>query len=144
MINLSDLALEKDLAAVLQEIIAQITAANAAVMVAGFCFALSPARRLPAIVGEVEVQSFLHRLAQFLTSSEVTTFLVGEYAEDEVRDNALFTMVDGIIWLSQVTERNSVVRKLQVMKLRGQATVPGLHTVRITEHGLASVLAQRA
>jgi circadian clock protein KaiC len=45
-------------------------------------------------------------------------------------------MVDGIIWLSQVTERNSVVRKLQVMKLRGQATVPGLHTVRITEHGL--------
>src|SRR6202171_5626542 len=45
-------------------------------------------------------------------------------------------MVDGIIWLSQVTERNSVVRKLQIMKLRGQATVPGLHTVRITEHGL--------
>src|SRR6202047_594933 len=45
-------------------------------------------------------------------------------------------MVHGVIWLSQLTERNSVVRKLQIMKLRGQATVPGLHTIRITEEGL--------
>jgi circadian clock protein KaiC len=133
-INLSDLALEKDLAAVLQEIIAQITAANAGVVVLDSFRTL--ARKATSDVGEVEVQSFLHRLAQFLTSWEATTFLVGEYVEDEVRDNSLFTMVDGIIWLSQVTERNSVVRKLQVMKLRGQATVPGLHTVRINEEGL--------
>jgi circadian clock protein KaiC len=133
-INLSDLALEKDLAAVLEEIIAQVTAANAGVVVLDSFRTL--ARKAISDVGDVEVQSFLHRLAQFLTSWQATTFLVGEYVEDEVRDNSLFTMVDGIIWLSQVTERNSVVRKLQIMKLRGQATVPGLHTVRITEHGL--------
>jgi circadian clock protein KaiC len=35
-----------------------------------------------------------------------------------------------------VTERNSVVRKLQVLKLRGQASVPGLHTIRISNDGL--------
>jgi circadian clock protein KaiC len=35
-----------------------------------------------------------------------------------------------------VTERNSVVRKLQIMKMRGQASVPGLHTFRITQDGL--------
>ncbi len=29
-----------------------------------------------------------------------------------------------------------MVRKMQIMKLRGQATVPGLHTFRITEDGL--------
>jgi circadian clock protein KaiC len=133
-INLSDVALEKDLAAVLEQIIAQVTAANAGVVVLDSFRTL--ARKAISDVGEVEVQSFLHRLAQFLTSWEATTFLVGEYVEDEVRDNALFTMVDGIIWLSQVTERNSVIRKLQVMKLRGQATVPGLHTVRITDDGL--------
>jgi circadian clock protein KaiC len=73
----------------------------------------------------MEMQSFIQRLAQFLTSWEATTFLVGEYVEDEMRDNPLFTMADGLFWLSQVTERNSVVRKLQVMKLRGQASVPG-------------------
>jgi len=133
-INLSDVALEKDLAAVLEEIIAQVTAANAGIVVLDSFRTL--ARKAISDVGDVEVQSFLHRLAQFLTSWQATTFLIGEYVEDEIRDNALFTMVDGIIWLSQITERNSVVRKLQIMKLRGQATVPGLHTVRITEHGL--------
>ena len=35
-----------------------------------------------------------------------------------------------------MAERNSVVRKLQVMKLRGQGSVPGLHTMRITGDGL--------
>jgi circadian clock protein KaiC len=133
-INLSDVVLEKDLAAVLEEIIAQVTAADAGIVVLDSFRTL--ARKATGDVGEVEVQSFLHRLAQFLTSWQATTFLVGEYVEDEVRDNFLFTMVDGIIWLSQVSERNSVVRKLQIIKLRGQATVPGLHTIRITESGL--------
>jgi circadian clock protein KaiC len=133
-INLSDMVLEQDLNAVLEGIVAQVTAANAGVVVVDSFRTL--ARKATSAVGELEVQSFIHRLSQFLTSSEATTLLVGEYFEEEIRDNPLFTMVDGILWLSQVTERNSVVRKLQIMKLRGQASVPGLHTVRITENGL--------
>jgi circadian clock protein KaiC len=133
-INLSDLVLEKDLDAVLEEIIAQVTATNAGVVVVDSFRTL--VRKAASSVAQFEVQSFIHRLAQFLTSSEATTFLVGEYIEEEIRDNALFTMVDGIIWLTQATERNSVVRKLQLMKLRGQASVPGLHTFRITQDGL--------
>jgi len=133
-INLSDLVMEKDLDAVLDEIIKQVTAANAGVVVVDSFRTL--ARKAAGAIGEIEVQSFIHRLSQFLTSSETTTFLVGEYAEAEIRDNPLFTMVDAIIWLSQVTDRNSVVRKLQVMKLRGQASVPGLHTIRITDDGM--------
>jgi circadian clock protein KaiC len=133
-VNLSDLAMEQNLNAVLEEIIKQVTAAHAGIVVVDSFRTL--ARKAMSDVGEVEVQSFVHRLAQFLTSWEATTFLIGEYAEEEVRDDSLFTMVDGIFWLSQVAERNSVVRKLQVMKLRGQATVPGLHTVRIGPDGL--------
>jgi circadian clock protein KaiC len=71
-----------------------------------------------------------------LTGWEATTFLLGEYVPEEIRDNPIFTIADGLFWLSQVTERNSVVRKLQVIKLRGQASVPGLHTIRISECGL--------
>ena len=82
------------------------------------------------------MQSFIQRLAQFLTSWEATTFLIGEYVQDEMRDNPVFTVADGLFWLSQVAERNSVVRKLQIMKLRGQASVPGLHTIRISDDGL--------
>src|SRR5207248_6423694 len=65
-----------------------------------------------------------------------TTFLIGEYAEGEIRDNPVFTVADGLFWLYQQVERNSIVRKLQVVKLRGQASVPGLHTFRITDAGL--------
>ena len=53
-----------------------------------------------------------------------------------MRDNPVFTVADGLFWLSQVTERNSVVRKLQIFKLRGQGSVPGLHTFRIGNDGL--------
>jgi circadian clock protein KaiC len=85
---------------------------------------------------DFDTQSFIQRLSQFLTCWAATTFLVGEYAEEEIRDNPLFTVADGLIWLSQVAERNSVVRKLQVMKLRGQGSVPGLHTFRINDTGV--------
>jgi circadian clock protein KaiC len=133
-INLSDVVLEQDLDAVLAEIVKQVTMANAGVVILDSFRTL--ARRAFSDVGEVKVQTFVHRLSQFLSSTEVTTFLIGEYIEEEIRDNSLFTIVDGILSLSQVSERNSVVRKLQVVKLRGQATVPGLHTIRIGEDGL--------
>ncbi len=133
-IHLSDVVLEQDLQAVLAEIIKQVTAAKPGIVVVDSF--RTRVRKASSDVGEVETQSFVHRLAQFLTSWEATTFLVGEYVEEEIRDNALFTMVDGIFWLSQVAERNSVLRKLQIMKLRGQASVPGLHTVRISDGGV--------
>jgi len=133
-INLSDVVVEKELDAVLEEIVKQVTAANAGVVLIDSFRSLS--RKAISDVGEAKMQSFVHRLSQFLTGSEVTTVLIGEYSEGEIRDNSLFTLVDGILWLSQVSERNSVVRKLQVVKLRGQATVPGLHTIRIGADGL--------
>jgi len=80
--------------------------------------------------------AFVQRLALFLTGWQATTFLVGDYADAEIRENPVFTVADGIIWLYQSVERNSMVRKLQVMKMRGQPTMPGLHTFRITEDGL--------
>jgi len=133
-INLSDVALNKDLNAVLEEIIRQVTAANAGIVVVDSFRTL--ARKATGDVGDMEVLSFTHRLAQFLTNSEATTFLIGEYVDADVPDKTLFTVVDGIFWLSQVSERNSVVRKLQIVKLRGQATVPGLHTMRIGNDGV--------
>ena len=84
----------------------------------------------------MELQGFVQRLALHLTSWQATTFLIGEYVEGELRDNPVFTVADGLFWLYQSVERNSIVRKMQVMKLRGQESVPGLHTFRITDDGL--------
>jgi circadian clock protein KaiC len=82
-----------------------------------------------------DLDQFVQRLALHLTTWEVTSFLLGEYGEEEQR-NPIFTVADGILWLSQSTDRNSVVRKLQVIKTRGRAQMPGLHTFRITDAGL--------
>ena len=133
-INLSDSVLERDLNAVLGEIIEQVKAANPGVVVVDSFRTV--VRKAMAGSNELEMQSFVQRLAQFLTSWEATTFLVGEYAPEEMRDNPLFTVADGLFWLSQLTERNSVVRKLQILKLRGQASVPGLHAFHIRDGGL--------
>ena len=88
-----------------------------------------------AVVTGPDLDQFVQRLALHLTSWEATSFLLGEYAEEEQR-NPVFTVADGILWLSQVTDRNSVVRKLQVVKTRGRAPMPGLHTFKINENGL--------
>jgi circadian clock protein KaiC len=86
--------------------------------------------------GGMALQGFLERLALHLTSWQATTFLVGEYEESDAPKNPVFTVADGILWLYQSIDRNSGVRKLQVAKMRGQAALPGLHTMRITKDGL--------
>ena len=133
-INLADVVMDQDLNAVFEEIVKQVTALNPGIVVVDSFRTV--VRRATTSASELEMQVFIQRLAQFLTSWQATTFLVGEYAEAEIRDNPLFTVADGLFWLWQVPERNSVVRKLQIMKLRGQASVPGLHTFRITDDGL--------
>jgi circadian clock protein KaiC len=133
-INLSDLVLNQDLSAVLDEIIKRVTAVNPGIVVVDSFRTVM--RKVMATAGEMEMQSFIQQLTQFLTSWEATTFLVGEYGEEETRGNPLFTIADGLFWLSQRVERNSVVRKLQILKVRGQGSVPGLHTVRINYAGL--------
>jgi len=133
-INLSQLVLEKDLGAVLDEIIKEVEAHNARIVVVDSFRTV--VRRAQSSATETELQGFVQRLALQMTSWQTTSFLVGEYAPEEIRDNPVFTVADGLLWLYQNTDRNSIVRKMQVMKMRGQASVPGLHTFRITQSGL--------
>lgn len=86
--------------------------------------------------GDLDLQHFVQRLAVRLTGWEATTFLVGEYQPSEAEQNPVFTVADGLLWLVQSLDRNSMVRKIQVMKMRGQAPIPGLHTFRITGDGV--------
>ena len=133
-INLSQLVLEQDLNAVLAEVVKQVEAFDARIVVVDSFRTV--VRRAQAGAAEMELQGFVQRLALHLTSWQVTAFLIGEYVESELRDNPVFTVADGLFWLFQSTERNSIVRKMQIMKLRGQESVPGLHTFRITRDGL--------
>jgi circadian clock protein KaiC len=133
-VNLSDLVLENDLGTVLEEITRQVEAASPGIVVVDSFRTV--VRKADGPTGEMELQGFIQKLALHLTSWQATTFLIGEYAEQEMRNNPVFTVADGLLWLSQSVDRNSIVRKLQIIKMRGQASVPGLHTFRITEDGL--------
>ena len=82
------------------------------------------------------LQHFIQQLGMQMTSWQATTFLIGEYLLPEAEASPIFTVADGILWLTQTLHRNSVVRKMQVVKMRGQAQAPGLHTFRITEDGI--------
>jgi circadian clock protein KaiC len=86
--------------------------------------------------GDLDLQHFVQQLAVRLTGWEATTFLVGEYPSTEAEQNPVFTVADGLLWLDQSLDRNSMVRKIRVMKMRGQAPIPGLHTFRITDDGI--------
>ena len=81
------------------------------------------------------LQQFVQQLGMLMTSWQATTFLVGEYF-NETDANPVFTVADGLIWLRQSVQRNSMVRKMEIMKMRGQATLPGLHTFRIDRTGI--------
>ena len=81
------------------------------------------------------LQKFIQDLGMLLTSWQATTFLIGEYFS-ETDANPVFTVADGLIWLRQSAQGNSIVRKLEIMKMRGQPTLPGLHTFRMSTAGL--------
>jgi circadian clock protein KaiC len=83
----------------------------------------------------ISLQEFVQQLGTLMTSWQATTFLIGEYFS-ETDPNPVFTVADGLIWMRQSVQRNSVVRKMEIMKIRGQATQPGLHTFRITSAGI--------
>ncbi len=134
-VNLSQEVLDRDLGHVLNRIVQEVEQAGPGIVMVDSFRTVVRATGFPQ-AGELELQGFVQRLALYLTSWQATTFLVGEYLESEVRDNPIFTVADGILWLHQTMERNSIVRKLQVMKLRGQSSMPGLHTFRITNDGI--------
>ncbi len=131
-INLSHVLEERGLQGILEEITKEVEASNPSIVVVDSFRTV--VRKVPE--SEVQVQMFVQHLGLLLSGWEATTFLIGEYVESEMRDNPVFTVADGLFWLYQIVEDNSVVRKLQVMKLRGQTSVPGLHTFRITDNGL--------
>ena len=133
-INLSAEVMERDLSEVLQRIISEIERAKPGIVVVDSFRTIVGQQPRPE-AGAFDLDKFVQRLALQLTTWEVTSFLLGEYAAEEQR-SPVFTVADGILWLTQATDRNSVVRKLQIVKTRGRSPMPGLHTFRITDDGL--------
>jgi circadian clock protein KaiC len=134
-LSLTDDVLKTGLEGVLARIVREVQETSPAlVVVDSFRTLISALGHAPPT--DAELQAFTQRLALHLTAWQTTSFLVGEYRDTEMQSNPVFTIADGIVWMTQATDRNSVVRKIQVVKIRGQEQMPGLHTFRITGDGL--------
>jgi circadian clock protein KaiC len=134
-VNLSADLLEGDFAGVLSRIDKEVNAYTPSfVFVDSFRSVVRTAKY--GEHGASELQRFIQQLGMQMTSWQATTFLIGEYLEPEAESSPVFTVADGILWLSQNLQRNSMVRKIQVVKMRGQAQASGLHTFRINDEGI--------
>jgi circadian clock protein KaiC len=133
-VNLSADLMEGNFDRVLSRIAEEVTNyAPSLVFVDSFRSVVQSAKHMKQ--GASELQHFVQQLGMQMTSWQATTFLIGEYLTPESESSPVFTVADGILWLSQNLQRNSTVRKIQVVKMRGQAQVPGLHTFRISDEG---------
>jgi len=134
-INVADEAARGDLDAVLRRIVAEVGSLAPAFVAVDSFRTIGGNHRSPESDDSVDMAAFVNRLAQQLTTWEVTSFLIGEYTNEE-RRHPVFTVADSILWLSEDVDRNSATRKLRVAKVRGRNPMPGLHTFRITVAGM--------
>ena len=133
-INLSDETAAGDLDVVLAKITAEVQAQSPALVFVDSFRSVVLANQIKGKPNG-ELQRFVQQLGMLMTSWQATTFLIGEYF-NETDANPVFTVADGLIWVRQSVQRNSMVRKMEILKMRGQPTLPGLHTFRIDQQGI--------
>lgn len=134
-VNLADDIMDGDYDRVLARILAEVKAYSPSfVFVDSFRSIVQAADYQSK--GPTDLQHFVQRLSMQMTSWQATSFLIGEYMDDEAQTSPVYTIADGIVWLAQNKQRNSVVRKIRVVKMRGQANSQGSHTFRIDSDGV--------
>ena len=133
-VNLSEEAMAGDLERVLRRIGEEVSHHEPALVFVDSFRSVMLASQ-DAALHQPGLQHFLQQLGMLMTTWQATTFLIGEYFSEN-DPNPVFTVADGLIWLHQSAQRNSMVRQIEVKKLRGQASLPGLHTFRIGSQGI--------
>jgi circadian clock protein KaiC len=83
-----------------------------------------------------DLQHFIQELGSRMATWQATTFLIGEYNQTDVEANPIITVADGMLSLSHNLDEDAVVRKIRIIKMRGQAHMAGAHTLRITGDGI--------
>ncbi|MEP7345016.1 MAG: ATPase domain-containing protein [Gemmatimonadaceae bacterium] len=132
--SLTDQTLMGDLDQVLQHIAAEVKRLSAAYVILDSFRALVRSSKDDDGASD-GLPRFMQQLTMVMNSWQATTILIGEYAA-ETDANPVFAVADGLIWLRQVVLRNSMVRKLEVLKMRGQASLAGLYSFRISTAGI--------
>lgn len=88
------------------------------------------------VQSELEIRKFGYDLSVKLASWECSTFLVGEYTDEEMKREPIFAIADGIIKISNEERGMQSVRYIELLKIRGAKYFSGKHPITITSNGI--------
>lgn len=83
-----------------------------------------------------ELRKFTYEVAINLMGWECTALLLGEFNQNDIDTNPLFSIVDGVISLKHYAEAGEQQRFIQVIKMRGTAHSRDQHTFTIASSGI--------
>lgn len=83
-----------------------------------------------------ELRKFGYEMAVNLMAWESTAFLLGEYGPQDIQNNPLFSIVDGLIRLSQRQQAGEQQRFIQIIKMRGTSHIRDEIPFMINARGL--------
>ena len=83
-----------------------------------------------------EQRKFAYELAVQLMAWEATAMLLGEYAPADLQANPMFSVVDGLLLLSNREQSGEQQRVLQIVKMRGTPHSRDEHTFTISANGI--------
>jgi circadian clock protein KaiC len=83
-----------------------------------------------------ELRKFSYEIAVNLMAWETTAFFLGEYGPDEYQTNPLFSIVDGLIVVTQREAAGEDQRFFQVLKMRGTDHSHDEHSFLVSGKGI--------
>lgn len=86
--------------------------------------------------GPVEQRTVIYDLASVLSAYDCTSFLIGEYSQEMMTELPEFAIADVVLHMIKYATNVREQRFLRVEKLRGSASVSGMHAFSITKAGI--------
>jgi circadian clock protein KaiC len=86
--------------------------------------------------GREELRKFSYEIAVNLMAWECTAFFLGEFSDNDIATNPLFSIIDGIVTLRVRLESGEYQRFIQVLKMRGTDHSRDEHTFDINSSGI--------
>ena len=83
-----------------------------------------------------EIRRFVYEVTVNMMAWETTVLLIGEYSRHDYESNPLFSIVDGMIALSQRQSAGEQQRFFQIVKLRGTAHSRDEHAFVLSQDGI--------
>ncbi|MDQ5844760.1 MAG: AAA family ATPase [Acidobacteriota bacterium] len=88
------------------------------------------------LVTSSERRTVVYDLASVLSAYQCTSFLVGEYSQENMTELPEFAIADVVIQLIKYSTNVREQRFLRVEKLRGSGSLPGMHAFSISAGGV--------